>query len=77
VTQKVKAFADADETIKIAVREESADDCVDLLVAILRSELLSPELSPAQIEKTFNAYVAWNNAVENVSQGCLLPSESH
>lgn len=66
VTQKLKAFADADETIKIAVREEAADDYVDLIVAILRSELLSPELSPAQIEKTFNAYVAWNNAVENV-----------
>jgi Domain of unknown function in PX-proteins (DUF3818) len=66
VTQKVKAFVDADEVIKIAIREEAAAEQVDLIVSILRSDLILPELVPEQIEKMFNAYVAWINAVENV-----------
>jgi hypothetical protein len=35
-------------------------------VTILRSEFFQPELTPQQVEKVFNAYVAWHNAVENV-----------
>lgn len=66
LTSKLKAFVDADETLKTVIREEAATEDVDLMVAILRSELLSPELTPGQIEKVFNSYVAWNNAVENV-----------
>jgi hypothetical protein len=41
---------------------------VDLIVAILRSELISPPLNSEQIGKIFNAYVAWNNAVDNVDE---------
>jgi len=37
-----------------------------LIVAILRTELIEPALTGEQIGKIFNAYVAWNNAVENV-----------
>jgi hypothetical protein len=66
LTQKLKAFADAEEEVKNEIREEAAADDVDIIVAILRSELISPELTPEQIGKVFNGYVAWNHAVENV-----------
>ena len=67
LAQKIKHFSDADEEIKNIIRSEAVVDDVDLIVAILRSELLAPELAPEQIGKVFNAYVAWNNAVDNVS----------
>lgn len=66
LTQKLKSFADAEEEIKNVIREEAVAEDVDIIVAILRSELLSPELTPDQIGKVFNGYVAWNYAVENV-----------
>lgn len=64
---KIKQFTQAEEDVKNSLREEAARDGIDLIVVILRSELISPGLTPPQIERVFNAYVAWNNAVENVS----------
>lgn len=64
---KIKNFSDATEDVKNTIRSEAVVDDVDLIVAILRSELFEPGLTPEQIGKVFNAYVAWNNAVENVS----------
>lgn len=49
------------------LRSEAAAEELDLLVCLLRSEYFPPELSPERIGRMFNAYVAWNNAVENVS----------
>jgi hypothetical protein len=66
LTQKLKSFAAAEEDIKNDIRAEAVADDVDIIVAILRSELLSPELTPDQVGKVFNGYVAWNNAVEHV-----------
>ncbi|KAJ5124412.1 uncharacterized protein N7515_008237 [Penicillium bovifimosum] len=66
LTQKLKSFAEADEDIKNDIRADATNDEVDIVVAILRSDLLSPELTPEQIGKVFNGYVAWNHAVENV-----------
>ncbi len=63
---KIKRFIDSDEEVKSIIREESVREDVDIIVVILRSELFQPELTPEQIGKVFNAYVAWNNAVENV-----------
>ena len=63
---KIKAYVQADEGVKEAIRQEAARDNVDVVVTILRSEFFQPELSLQQVEKVFNAYVAWNNAVENV-----------
>lgn len=63
---KLQQFSDASEEIKNTIRKESEDDQVDIVVAILRSELLYPALDGPQIAKIFNAYVAWNNAVDNV-----------
>lgn len=65
---KLKQYTDAEEDIKAAIREESASDDVDLIVAILRSEQIDPPLTPEQIGRLYNAYVAFNNAVENVDE---------
>jgi hypothetical protein len=66
LSSKLKAFVDAPEETKNGVRSEAVVDNVDLIVAILRSEAFTPELTPEQIGKVFNAYVAWDSAVENV-----------
>ena len=66
--EKIRKFTDASEEIKDGVRQESSDDDVDLIVAILRSEAIEPALNSEQIGKVFNAYVAWNSAVENVDE---------
>lgn len=64
--EKLKSFCYADEDMKNEIRSEAVAEDIDLVVAILRSERIAPELTPEQIGKVFNAYVAWNNAVENV-----------
>jgi hypothetical protein len=63
---KIQSYVKADEGVKEAIRQEAVRDNVDVVVTILRSDFFQPELSPQQVEKVFNAYVAWNNAVENV-----------
>lgn len=66
--EKLKRFTNADEDTKNIIRNEAVVDGVDLIVAILKSEHLDPEPTPEQVGKAFNAYVAWNHAVENVSK---------
>jgi len=66
--EKLKRFTDAEEHVKSAIREEAEADDIDIVVAILRSDLLEPALSPRQIERLYNAYVAFNSAVENVDE---------
>lgn len=66
LSDKLKRFVNAGDDIKNAVRSESAAEDVDLIVVILRSDQISSELSPGQIGTVFNAWVAWNNAVDNV-----------
>ncbi|EEH04707.1 PX domain-containing protein [Histoplasma capsulatum G186AR] len=66
LVNKLRAFTAADEQVKDELRREAKEEDVDIVVAILRSEYIEPELSPAQIEKVFNSYVAWVNTVENV-----------
>ena len=63
---KLKRYTDSEEHLKVAIREEAVADDIDLIVAILRSDLLEPPLKPDQIGRLYNAYVAFNNAVENV-----------
>ena len=70
--EKLKNFTYADEPTKNNIRAEAVVDGVDLVVAILKSEDIKPELSPEQVGKAFNAYVAWNNAVENVGPHLFL-----
>ncbi|KAH8676293.1 PX domain-containing protein [Xylariales sp. PMI_506] len=65
---KLRKFSDSDEPIRFAIREEAIADDVDLIVAVLRSPLIEPPLQPPQIQRLYNAYVAFNNAVENVDE---------
>ena len=68
LTTKIKKFVDADESVKDDLRSEAAAEEIDLVVIILRTEQFTPGLAPEQIGKVFNAYVAWNSAVENVDE---------
>lgn len=73
--EKIHNYVEADEDIKNAIRAESQAEGTDLLVAILRSELLKPTLTMEDTGRVVNAWVAWNNAVDNVSQ-CTGPFEA-
>lgn len=64
--EKVRHYTEADEAIKQSIRDEAVQDQVDLIVVILRSEHFAPELQADQIGRIFNAFVAWNNVVDNV-----------
>ena len=66
--EKIRLFTYADEALKEGIRNDSKDDQVDLVVAILRSDIIEPPLKPEQVGRIFNAYVAWNNAVDNVDE---------
>ncbi|KAI1500082.1 succinate flavoprotein subunit [Biscogniauxia marginata] len=68
LVEKLKKFCDGEEHIKLAIREEADAEDIDILVAILRSDLISPPLRADQIGRLYNAYVAFNNAVENVDE---------
>jgi hypothetical protein len=67
IVEKIRRYTEADEDIKNDIKQEAADEQIDLLVAIIRAKAFEPEATTAQIEYVFNAYVAWNHAVENVS----------
>ena len=66
--EKMKAYTDADDQIKEALRLEAIDEDLDIVVTVLRSELVGPALTGEQIERLYNAYVAFNSAVENVDE---------
>lgn len=66
LVEKIKAFTTLDEDTKNTIRSEAEAEQIDVVVAILRSDQFTPDLSEEQIGKVFNAYVAWNNAVENI-----------
>ncbi|OHW95506.1 PX domain-containing protein [Colletotrichum incanum] len=67
-TRKLKMYTEAEEHIKLAIREEAAAEDMDLIVVILRSDFLEPGLTSEQIGRLYNAYVAFNNAVENIDE---------
>ncbi|KAG6363428.1 hypothetical protein INS49_008527 [Diaporthe citri] len=66
--EKLKKYTDLEDHLKIAIREEAASEDVDLVVAVLRSDLIEPGLTGEQIQRLYNAYVAFNSAVENVDE---------
>ncbi|KAI6785548.1 PX domain-containing protein -like protein [Emericellopsis cladophorae] len=67
-TSKLQKYTRAEDHIKAAIREEAESEETDIIVVILRSDLLEPELTGDQIQRLFNAYVAFNNAVENIDE---------
>lgn len=64
---KIDAYVNANVDLKEALRLEAREEDIDLMVVILRTERFAPVLDDHRIGRIFNAYVAWNNAVENVS----------
>ncbi|KAK7745469.1 hypothetical protein SLS53_002967 [Cytospora paraplurivora] len=66
--EKLKGYSDSDEDIRGSIRQEAASDDIDLIVAVLRSDLIEPALTGEQIQRLYNAYVAFNSAVENVDE---------
>ncbi|KAK0751540.1 succinate flavoprotein subunit [Schizothecium vesticola] len=66
--EKLKKFTEEEDAVKFAIRDEAVSDEIDIIVVILRSDLIEPSLTPSQIERLYNAYVAFNNAVENVDE---------
>ncbi|SMQ45922.1 unnamed protein product [Zymoseptoria tritici ST99CH_3D7] len=68
LTGKIRNYTESDFEVKQKLREESAAEQVDLLVKVLQSDDIAPALTNEQIGRVFNAYVAWNNAVDNVDE---------
>ncbi|KAM0256657.1 hypothetical protein ACHAQJ_004811 [Trichoderma viride] len=67
-TEKIKKYTNAEEDVKKEIRRQAEDEDIDIIVVILRSELIEPELTGEQVQRLFNAYVAFNNAVENIDE---------
>lgn len=63
---KLTQYSEAEDHVKLAIREEALAEDVDPIVAILRSDLIQPGLTGEQIQRLYNAYVAFNSAIENV-----------
>ena len=73
--EKLRIFVNSPEDLKNNIRTSAASDNVDIIVAILRSEEIPPELTSPQIGTVFNAYVAWINAVENTDDSMKAGAE--
>ncbi|CAN8098907.1 unnamed protein product [Discula destructiva] len=63
---KLTEYSIAEDHVKLAIRQEALDENVDLVVTVLRSDVLQPALTGEQIQRLYNAYVAFNSAIENV-----------
>ncbi|KAF2403991.1 hypothetical protein EJ06DRAFT_547060 [Trichodelitschia bisporula] len=63
---KIQAYAGADEVIKQVIKQDAEDANIDIVLAILRSDLIDPVLPPEHIEAGAQAYLAWKRAVEEV-----------
>lgn len=66
--EKLARYTRAEDDIHQLIREEAEAENMDIIVVILRSDLVEPELSGEQVQRLFNAYVAFNNAVENIDE---------
>jgi hypothetical protein len=62
---KIKAYVEADDAVKLAVRDEARSGDMDLVLAVLVTAQLGPQLTDGQYERAFNAYAAFNVAVED------------
>ena len=68
LSEKIKEYTEASQEIKRSIRLQAQEEQTDLLVKVLQSDELEPELSEQQIGQVFNAWVAWENAVEHVDE---------
>ena len=75
--EKVRQYTECEESLKTAIRAEAVADGTDLLVKVLSSTDIFPDLSEAQTATAFNAYVAWDNAVTNVDASMRQGAEMY
>ena len=68
LTSKIKAYSEAPEELKNEIRLQAQQNQEDIIITILQTEEISPPLAPEQTELVFNAWVAWNNVVENIDK---------
>ncbi|KAL5612365.1 hypothetical protein BROUX41_000103 [Berkeleyomyces rouxiae] len=64
LVNKIKAYTEASDEVKDNIRFDGESE--DLIVAILRSDELPGRLTGEQMVRLFNAYRAFNSAVEDV-----------
>lgn len=74
-SEKIKNFTYLSEDQKEIARQEAQAENVDLLIKIMQTDAAEPALSEEQIAETFNAYVAWTNAIENVDDSMRQGAE--
>ncbi|ODQ55465.1 hypothetical protein SAICODRAFT_23501 [Saitoella complicata NRRL Y-17804] len=63
ICTKLKLFAEAAPELQEYVRAEAVADDVDLMIAVMRSNIGAP-LNSVQMQRVLMAYVAWNEAVD-------------
>jgi hypothetical protein len=63
---KLKQYTESDGDIKEELKEEAKEEQVDILVCIMRSPYFEPAATPAQIQRVYNGFLAWQNVVDNV-----------
>jgi hypothetical protein len=73
--EKIRNFTYTSEEEKSVIRNDAQAEQVDLLVKIMQTDEIHPALSSEQIGQTFNAYVAWDNAVEHVDESMRSGAE--
>ncbi|GAB7363758.1 hypothetical protein MBLNU230_g4326t1 [Neophaeotheca triangularis] len=64
--KQLENFTNKPREVKDALKREAKKDQIDIIVKISQTESIEPQLNEQQIGQVFNAYVAWENAVENV-----------
>jgi len=74
-SEKVRNYTESDEEIKRKIRLDAMEEQSDLLIKVLQSPDVEPELTDEQTGRVFNAYVAWDNAVENVDDSMRQGAE--
>lgn len=68
LSEKIREYTEASQDIKRTIRLQAQEEQTDLLVKVLQSDEIEPELNEQQIGQVFNAWVAWENAVEHVDE---------
>ena len=62
---KLMAFSIADAVTQEEIQREAVQDDTELVVAVLRSELIEPALTRDQIMRVYNANKSWNSPTDN------------
>ena len=65
---RLRNYVYSDQDIKASILHNAETEDLDKIVVIIKSDVLSPDIPSEEYGRVYNAYVAWNNAVENVGK---------